>query len=69
MKTNTSNYQQKEAHENKNKIELDLRPSSIKDVPVQIYKKDEAEVSISEPEIEEAIDDLNPDKSSMESRG
>ena len=69
MKTNTSNYQEKEAGKNKAKVEFDLRSSYPKEVPVQMNKKNEAEVSISKEEIEEAIDDINPDKISMESRG
>jgi len=69
MKTNTSNYQEEEAGKNKNKIELDLRSSSPKEVPVQMNKKNNAEVPITEEEIEEAIYDINPDEISMESRG
>ena len=69
MEANTSNYQKKEADKNKTKVKLDLLSSSPKEVPVQMIKKDKAEIFVTEKEMEEAIDNLNPDEISMESRG
>jgi len=66
MGTNTSNYQEKEALENKAKAKADLLYSGKTDAPVQMV---ETKGIISEEELERSIEVINPDKISMNSRG
>ncbi len=69
MEANTSDYQKKEADKNKSKAKSESFSTSSKEAPVQMIKKNKVDVSITEEEVEEAINDLNPDENSMDSRG
>jgi hypothetical protein len=66
MKPNPLNYQEEEAAKNKAKAESESLFSGKTDAPVQMF---ETEGHINEEEIKEAIDEIIPDKNSMDSRG
>jgi hypothetical protein len=66
-KEQEENYQKKEAVENKAKVKR-TSPEKVPN-PVQIVGKKDSTETIDEEEVENAIDELNPDENSMNSRG